>query len=55
MRPKMSSTVPNMDELPTFEELHTTILSMQRVDAPGEAGIPAELWKFGGVALVNCL
>lgn len=44
-----------MGEPPTFEELHTAILSMQNGKVPRMDGIPVELCNFGSVKLVNCL
>ena len=50
-RPAVSS----LDEPPNFDELMSTIRTTQDGKAPGGDGIPAEVWKFGGVQLTNCL
>ena len=40
-----------MDEPPTFEELQDAISATREDKAPGGCGIPAEVWKYGGIKL----
>ena len=47
--------VSRLDEPPNFDELMSAIRTTQDGKAPGRDGIPAEVWKFGGVQLTNCL
>ncbi|KAM9328275.1 uncharacterized protein KZ484_019609 [Pholidichthys leucotaenia] len=50
-RPAVSS----LDEPPNLDEVMAAIKTTQDGKAPGRDGIPAEVWKFGGVQLTNCL
>ncbi|XP_068676678.1 uncharacterized protein [Montipora foliosa] len=47
--------VSSLDEPPNFDELMPAITTTRDGKAPGMGGIPAEVWKFGGVQLTNCL
>ena len=49
------SAVSSLDEPPNLDELMVVIRTTQDGKAPGRDGIPAEVWKFGGVQLTNCL
>ena len=40
-----------LDDVPSREELATAIVSAKENKAPGECGIPAEVWKHGGANL----
>ena len=44
-----------MDEAPDISELVAALGSMQDGKAPGCDGIPAEVWKYGGPHLLDCL
>ncbi len=41
----------SLDEPPRFEELLTAIAATRENKAPGGCGIPAEVWKHGGIKL----
>ena len=41
----------SLDEIPSFDELTAAIASTKENKAPGECGIPAEIWKYGGIKL----
>ena len=40
-----------MDDTPSFDELLNAIDTTKENKAPGECGIPAEVWKHGGLKL----
>ena len=44
-----------LDEIPTMDELTRAVASLKDGKAPGEDGIPAEVWKHGGANLLNRL
>ena len=41
----------SLDDLPSFDELLDAIAATKEKKAPGECGIPAEVWKHGGLKL----
>ena len=41
----------SLDDLPSFDELLDAIAATKENKAPGECGIPAEVWKHGGLKL----
>ena len=48
-------TITCLDEIPTMAELTRSINSLKDGKAPGEDGIPAEVWKHGGANLLSRL
>ena len=53
--PVQRPVVSSLDEPPILDELMASIRWTQDGNAPGGDGIPAEVWKFGGAQLINCL
>ena len=47
--------IPSLDEKPEVKELLDAINATNKGKAPGMGGIPAELWKHGGVKLTSSL
>ena len=48
-------TKTSLDEIPTMDEMAREIASLKYDKAPGGDGIPAEVWKHGGVNLFSRL
>ena len=44
-----------LDDMPTLEEIQTCLGQLSSGKAPGEDGIPAEVYKHGGAAITNRL
>ena len=41
----------SLDDMPSFDELLDAIDATKENKSPGECGIPAEVWKYGGIRL----
>ncbi|XP_076035331.1 uncharacterized protein LOC143021614 [Oratosquilla oratoria] len=49
------STLRELDDVPTRHEVHLAISSLKSNKAAGPDGIPAEILKYGGNTIKNCL
>ena len=47
--------INQLDETPTYEEIHKACLSLKNNKAPGPDGLPGEIFKYGGPALTSKL
>ena len=47
--------VTSLDDPPNLGEILTAISNISEGKAPGRDGIPAEIWKYGGNRLTECL
>jgi len=48
-------TIPELDNMPTHQEVHMAIISLKNNKAAGPDGIPAEILKHGGNAILDSL
>lgn len=48
-------TIPELDNMPTRQEVHMAIISLKNNKAAGPDGIPAEILKHGGNAILDSL
>ncbi|XP_076029781.1 uncharacterized protein LOC143018306 [Oratosquilla oratoria] len=48
-------SLPELDNMPTYWEVHKAVTSLKNNKAAGPDGIPAEILKYGGRAITDCL
>ena len=47
--------IPQMDTLPTLQEVEHAVLTLKNRKSPGVDGVPAEVWKHGGPTITKRL